>query len=1115
MRNNVQHPRTSIATMASRTLFALAAALPMAVAADVTINITAPRPQSFESNPSNYGEIQVTRSAALPSALAVTLQLNAGPTTNRFASYPSDFALQLNPADAANASLDLTNAGTGTVVVTFNSGYSNARIQVIAVPDIAVFPPELGEIVTLSNPIIPPSSGIVIGGNQRGTVTIVDANVQAQTYVDQSPAREILGDDINNYVQGAGDGRMRLWFPNSSAFSNVTPTTSYSTYGNRFVEISNAGSSATAAADFIATYRIGGNQRCVERFGVVIEPKVTSLANALREQTEYLNSTYQGGGIFPGYSDPLSGQVIATAPGAALTSISVEPVTLPTGVVITSIQINGVTTPIPGSAPAKSISIIKISQGSLSGKNRIVLNGFSAVAPLAEGSLVSINYTDPSVVPATISTLFTTVTMPILYPQGATSLSVTNGASPVQLSKGDVFVVDGWAYRITGTKIQPGGGASLGDYEIFFTPGLRKDLLRTSPLTITSHFEAKFDNNGRETFFIPALPTTPFYGYPNRVALNPAALNETGVLVSDTLPLLAADLPNGDWVDLLFRPIDDAAVEGREDILVSLNVTTANNGYDVITPAVADIPLGDDDVIVATKLASNAQVPTGDGAFLIELSQAFSEQVLVPFTILQNGSTDAIYGTDYSVDNTARDSNGNVSGVVIVPKGTLSVIVTVKPLASSTLLANQSKSVRIALDDSLDYALAGTESSSTNASASSITITRTSSNTNPVPLIKSTRDVAWTIGDPTFFYQILADNIPAVSYDAIGLPTGLTIDKNNGTISGRPTVAVGDYEVLLKAITATGGYGSAKLTISIKAQPAPVISPPLTASGTANVGFSYQIVANGNPVSYSATNLPAGLVVNTTTGAITGTPTASGPTNVTITATNSSNITGSATLIITIAVGAVPVISPPLTATVAVGTAFTYQIVASGNPTSYNATPLPAGLSVNLATGVISGTPTAAGQPSVTISATNAGGTTSATLVITVNAAVLPTITSATTAAAVVGTAFTYQITASGNPTAYSATDLPAGLTVNTTTGLISGAPTTVGSSSATIGATNSSGTKTITLMISVTAAGATTVTQTPAPGNGEGGVCGAGSGLAALLGSLSLMLMRLTGRRR
>ncbi|MDD5672792.1 MAG: Ig-like domain-containing protein [Chitinivibrionales bacterium] len=80
-----------------------------------------------------------------------------------------------------------------------------------------------------------------------------------------------------------------------------------------------------------------------------------------------------------------------------------------------------------------------------------------------------------------------------------------------------------------------------------------------------------------------------------------------------------------------------------------------------------------------------------------------------------------------------------------------------------------------------------------------------------------------------------------------------------------------------------------------------------------------------------------------------------------------------------------PVISSALTASGMVGQAFSYQITAANGPTTFNATGLPAGLSVNTGTGLISGTPTVAGTYSVTISATNSGGTGSATLTVTIN----------------------------------------------------------------------------------------------------------------------------------
>jgi hypothetical protein len=164
-----------------------------------------------------------------------------------------------------------------------------------------------------------------------------------------------------------------------------------------------------------------------------------------------------------------------------------------------------------------------------------------------------------------------------------------------------------------------------------------------------------------------------------------------------------------------------------------------------------------------------------------------------------------------------------------------------------------------------------------------------------------------------------------------------------------------------------------------------------------------------------------------------------------------------------------PTITSATTASGIVGTAFSYQITATNSPTSYAATGLPTGLSVNTGTGAISGTPTAAGTSTVTLSATNATGTGSATLTLTV-AVGAPAITSATTASGTAGTAFSYQITATNSPTSYAATGLPTGLSVNTSTGAISGTPTAAGTSTVTLSATNSTGMGSATLTLTISA---------------------------------------------
>jgi len=80
-----------------------------------------------------------------------------------------------------------------------------------------------------------------------------------------------------------------------------------------------------------------------------------------------------------------------------------------------------------------------------------------------------------------------------------------------------------------------------------------------------------------------------------------------------------------------------------------------------------------------------------------------------------------------------------------------------------------------------------------------------------------------------------------------------------------------------------------------------------------------------------------------------------------------------------------PVLTGPASAAGTVGLPFSYTITATNTPTSYNATGLPGGLSIDTGTGVISGIPTTTGEFNTTISATNATGPGNATLSISVS----------------------------------------------------------------------------------------------------------------------------------
>ena len=168
-----------------------------------------------------------------------------------------------------------------------------------------------------------------------------------------------------------------------------------------------------------------------------------------------------------------------------------------------------------------------------------------------------------------------------------------------------------------------------------------------------------------------------------------------------------------------------------------------------------------------------------------------------------------------------------------------------------------------------------------------------------------------------------------------------------------------------------------------------------------------------------------------------------------------------------------PIITSPLTATGIVGQQFTYQFEAPG-ATSLGVTGLPGGLSFNAGLSAVVGTPAAAGTFQAGLSASNAAGTTTATLTITVQPAPSsgPVITSSTSATGRVGRAFSFQVaTTGGSPsTRVSADVLPPGLSIDAITGLISGIPTAEGSSAVTLTVTDGNLTATSILQLTFTA---------------------------------------------
>jgi hypothetical protein len=253
------------------------------------------------------------------------------------------------------------------------------------------------------------------------------------------------------------------------------------------------------------------------------------------------------------------------------------------------------------------------------------------------------------------------------------------------------------------------------------------------------------------------------------------------------------------------------------------------------------------------------------------------------------------------------------------------------------------------------------------------------------------------------------------------------------------------------------------LTINASGVASLAITTTSLPAGVVGTAYSATLAATGGttPYTWSLTSgtLPAGLSLNTSTGAITGTPTATASaTALTFKVTDSSSPAQSQTVNLTLTIGAAApsalVIATTSLPTGQVGAAYSTSLAATGGTAPYTwsltSGTLPAGLSLNASTGAITGTPTAtASAIALTFTVTDSGSpaqSQSASLTLTINVAPLAIATTSSLPNGQVGAAYSTNLAATGGtpPYTWSLTSgtLPAGLSLNSTTGAITGNPT-------------------------------------------------------------------------
>ncbi len=329
----------------------------------------------------------------------------------------------------------------------------------------------------------------------------------------------------------------------------------------------------------------------------------------------------------------------------------------------------------------------------------------------------------------------------------------------------------------------------------------------------------------------------------------------------------------------------------------------------------------------------------------------------------------------------------------------------------------------------------------------------------PTPLPPATAGVPVT--------RTIQTNLPA-GWDAgpSTLPSGVTLDfptevGTTVTLTGVfPPVSVpATYTVLLYASSGLYLEQTIQRTYSITVNPAPQLSSSLP-DGQVGSPYSGLLSVSGGtgPFSFALVggSLPPGLVLGSSTGVVSGTPSARGTFNFTVVATDANGAQASAPLSITVRPEPLLILTGllPVGAT---GPSYSAQLEAVGGVPPYDWTvaagALPPGLTLGAATGLLSGTPAAAGTFEFTAQVRDSVQAT-ATRSYTLRISEPLLITTTSLPEGTEGETYSASIAASGGfpPYAFSLAggSLPPGLSLSSG-GAISGTPSESGAFSFTV----------------------------------------------------------------
>jgi hypothetical protein len=336
-----------------------------------------------------------------------------------------------------------------------------------------------------------------------------------------------------------------------------------------------------------------------------------------------------------------------------------------------------------------------------------------------------------------------------------------------------------------------------------------------------------------------------------------------------------------------------------------------------------------------------------------------------------------------------------------------------------------------------------------------------------VPSITQVLPQTITAGSQATTLKVMGTNFPsqaAILWNGAAVATTV-VDGNtlSGTIGSSSLATPATVQLQVQNTQTMQASKAVPLVIAAAGSSPLTISTTPLPPGVAGVQYTGTLGVTGgtSPYTWSVTTgqLPAGLSLAASTGTISGTPTTSGNNSFSVTVADSGSGTSaqSASTMVALTVTATPTTPAALAINTllpsgTIGSGYETSLQASGGTAPYTwsfvSGNLPAGLSLNTSTGLISGTPAAIGNASFTVAvadSANPAQTKSATLSIVIAPATL-TISSSVLPAGTQSSNYSSALQATGGTAPYSwsisSGSLPAGLSLAASTGIISGKPT-------------------------------------------------------------------------